>query len=109
MITGRNPSYDTGGNLRLDDVKLELPEGIRTILTKMLAIRVARRYQSCEEALLAYEEFEKNYYEPKPRKIIPQPEIPKEEKSNTVMIDLIAGVALVVTVILTLYFSGFFN
>ena len=39
MVTERTPQYDSGGNLRLDDVKMELPEDIYQMLVKLLAIR----------------------------------------------------------------------
>ncbi len=58
MITGRNPSYDTASNLILHDIQMQLPEDIQIMLGKLLAIRVTRRYKSCEEFLLDYEEFE---------------------------------------------------
>ncbi|UCG62940.1 MAG: serine/threonine protein kinase [Candidatus Zixiibacteriota bacterium] len=58
MITGRNPSYDTASNLLLHDVKMQLPEDVQRMLAKLLAIRVTRRYKSCDEFLLDFEEYE---------------------------------------------------
>lgn len=71
MITGRNPEYDAGDNLRLDDVRMMLPEDIIRMLNKLLAIRVANRYKSCEEMLLDWEDFEQRRREAKDRRIVP--------------------------------------
>lgn len=109
MITGRNPSYDSAGNLRLDDVRMELPEALREIIRKALAIRVARRYQSCEQVLLDWEAYQKNHHERPARSAAPL--IPEETKKQTVPVwaYFVAVGAVIVTVLLTLYFSGFFG
>ncbi len=51
LLTGRSPVYDPHDNLVLDDVEKDLPEAVRTVLSRLLAIRVARRYQTCEQLL----------------------------------------------------------
>ncbi|MBD3404066.1 protein kinase [candidate division GN15 bacterium] len=57
MVTGRNPQYDAGGNVRLDDVKMLVPEDVRLLMTKLLAIRVTYRYKTCEEFLTDWEDY----------------------------------------------------
>ncbi|TET95242.1 MAG: serine/threonine protein kinase, partial [Candidatus Zixiibacteriota bacterium] len=49
MLTGRNPSYDGDDNLLLDDVRMNLPEDVCGMLSKLLAIRAVNRYQTCDE------------------------------------------------------------
>lgn len=58
LITGRNPQYDTSDNLRLDDIKMRLPEAIQNILRKLLAVRITNRYSSAAEMLSDYELYE---------------------------------------------------
>jgi len=58
MVTDRNPSYDAGGNLRLDDVSRWMPDEIQKILAKLLAIRVANRYKTLTEFLMDYDDFD---------------------------------------------------
>jgi serine/threonine-protein kinase len=58
MIAGRNPTYDTAGSLRLDDVAGRLPDEIQKLLSKMLAFRVARRYTSFDEMIQDFDDFD---------------------------------------------------
>lgn len=51
LLCGRNPQYDAGDNLRLEDVRLLLPESVHQILKKLLAIRIPNRYKGAEEFL----------------------------------------------------------
>jgi serine/threonine-protein kinase len=57
LLTGANPTYDQLDNLQFGDVARYLPEAVRKMLTKLLAIRVGRRYQSCEAFLRDWEDF----------------------------------------------------
>ncbi|MFQ5453486.1 MAG: serine/threonine protein kinase [Candidatus Zixiibacteriota bacterium] len=110
MITGRNPSYDSGGNLRLDDVKLELPKDILQMMSKFLAIRVTRRYKTCEEFLLDWEEFNQNRKDTLTKNIVVESD-PKiiTPKKTSIWYYLLMGFGFILSVLLTLYFSGFFK
>lgn len=58
LITGRNPQYDHGDNLRLDDVERQLPEMVQTMLRTLLAIRVPHRYATMADFLTDLSQFE---------------------------------------------------
>ncbi len=108
MVTGRNPSYDNGGNLRLDDIKNELPEAVRDMLSKFLAIRVTRRYVSCEEFLAdwdAFEEYRREMKLRKPAKKEAEPII--IEKKTSIWVYAVIALAGASAVFLTLYFTGY--
>jgi len=57
LLMGQKPSYTNASQLYLKGLRLQLPERIETILSKLLAIRVANRYQNCDEFLAEYEDF----------------------------------------------------
>jgi hypothetical protein len=57
LLLGQNPGYDSGNNL-IPDKGLILPEGVKRIIAKLLAIRTSARYSSCQELLLDWEEFQ---------------------------------------------------
>ena len=108
MITGRNPSYDNAGNLRLDDIQNELPEAIRDMLSKFLAIRVTRRYVSCEEFLSDYDAFEEYRREQRMKKPIVQKAQPIViEKKTPIWVYGLIALGGVIAALVTLYFSGY--
>ncbi len=57
LLMGQKPSYTNGSQLYLKGLRLQLPEKIERILSKLLAIRVSHRYQSCDEFMAEYEDF----------------------------------------------------
>jgi serine/threonine protein kinase len=59
LITGRTPQYDPADKLKIDDIKMFVPEPVRLMMAKLLAVRVVNRYASCEELLLDWEAFVK--------------------------------------------------
>lgn len=106
MITSRNPSYDQGDSLRLDDVRKDLPEDVCRMISKLLAIRVARRYQSCEELILDWDEFDQRRKATATRKKIqPQPQ-PEPEQRIPWWAYVFVGFGLLAAVLLVLYVSG---
>ncbi len=108
MVIGRNPSYDNAGNLRFDDIQNELPEAIRDMFCKLLAIRVTRRYDSCEGFLADYEAFEEYRRELRMRKPEPQKAEPIViQKSTPIWIYGLITVGGVVAALVTLYLSGY--
>jgi serine/threonine-protein kinase len=109
MIIGRNPAYDSGNNLIIDDFRGEFPETVSKMLLKMLAIRVASRYQSCQEILLDLEEFKRqqdslNSHRPKieVKSVAPAQQIP-------VWAYFAIAAIFALSVFIGLYFSGVFN
>ena len=108
MITGRNPEYDAGGNLRLDDVKMVLPEDIINMLSKLLAIRVANRYKACEEMLLDWDDFEQRRREAKDRRIVPADPSPPEPKSIPLWVWVAAAGGLLAVIAVVLLIAGVF-
>ncbi len=110
MLTDRNPSYDRGDNLLLDDVRLILPEDIRAMLSKLLAIRVARRYQSCEEFIHDWDDFTQRHKAATPKKPrMPAPVPVSKEKAPLWMYFLVGLVGLIAAMLAALYFTGFFG
>lgn len=57
MITGKRPLYDKGSKLILESMRLRVPEKVKGMLRKLLAIRVSQRFQSCEEFIAEYDDF----------------------------------------------------
>lgn len=107
LVTGRNPSYDKPGNLRMDDVERSIPKPVLDIIKKMLAIRIARRYLSCDEILLDYDQFEQSYHEPVEKPKRKQPVVEKEEKKFPKWAYGVAAAVLLGSVIITLLIINF--
>ncbi len=56
MITEKRPAYNKGSKLVLEDLRLRVPESVKKMLSKLLAIRVSERYQNCAEIVAEMEE-----------------------------------------------------
>ncbi|MCB2230818.1 protein kinase [bacterium] len=109
MVTGRNPQYDAGDNLRLDDVKMLIPEDIRTMLTKLLAIRVTYRYKACEEFLSDWDDFvEREEAARRQRELRAQTPVQTKKQLPVWLIPAAAGGMLVI-VALILWAAGVFG
>lgn len=108
LVTGRNPQYDAGDNLLLDDVRMDLPEDVATVLNKLLAIRVPFRYKTCEEFLLDWDDFESRR-----KRANAQAHIPAAPESSTgklpLWVYLLFGAGLIIVVGAVLYFTGTFK
>ncbi|UCD62927.1 MAG: protein kinase [Candidatus Zixiibacteriota bacterium] len=109
MIAGRNPSYDSGGNLLLDDVKLHLPEDVQTMLSRLLAIRVTRRYKTCEEFLAEHDEFAQRRKERMSQPRFEEKPVAAPPKGFPLWAYLAVGAGIVVGTLAALYFSGLLN
>ena len=57
LMTGKFFEHDPSGSPSLNELNLKVPGPIRDILSKMLQIRVAKRYQSIQEILDDYKEY----------------------------------------------------
>ncbi len=108
MLTGRNPGYDSADNLLLDDVKDSLPPEVCTMLSKLLAIRVARRYQTCEEFIQDWDDFYQRYQAAQKPKPVDEPPVEKVEKQSPVLLYVLVAVGIVITVIGIYLFWGKF-
>jgi serine/threonine-protein kinase len=106
MITGRNPTYDTAGSLRLDDVASVVPDEISAILSKLLAVRVAHRYKSMDEMLLDYDDFDQRRQVAERRQQLPIEQPVERKRSLPGWALAAAGAGLILTVLVVLYFSG---
>lgn len=60
LLLGRTPDYDTNDRLQLTDLYMQVPEALEGILNKLLAIRTANRYRSCEELIADWLEYERS-------------------------------------------------
>jgi serine/threonine-protein kinase len=106
MLTDRNPTYDSTGALRLDDAASAVPEEILGMLSKLLAIRVAKRYKSMNELLLDYDDFEQRRLAEQKRQRRPKREPVVEKKALPAWALVAAGAVFVATIAVVLYFSG---
>ncbi|MBU0984840.1 MAG: protein kinase [candidate division Zixibacteria bacterium] len=109
MLTGRNPTYDTGGTLRLDDISRSLPQDVESMLGRLLSIRVAHRYKSFSELLLDWDDFETRQQEQVKRREV-KIEQPVASSRPVPVGIILAGAAGVLGLIAAiLYFAGVFN
>lgn len=109
LMTSRNPTYDAGGNLRLDDVAGQIPDEIQKILSKLLAVRLSHRYTTMAEMQLDYEDFDKRRQiaERRQQTAVVQAQEVKKQVPAWALVS--AGAALVITILVILYFSGAFR
>jgi serine/threonine protein kinase len=110
MVTGHNPSYDSGLNLLLDNnMRTILPNEVCDMMAKLLAIRVAGRYKTCEEFMSDWGEFDKRRQAFASRKA-PAPIVPEAVGLKIPTWAYIAGGILVLVGILGgLYLGGVFK
>ncbi|MCX6833748.1 MAG: protein kinase, partial [candidate division Zixibacteria bacterium] len=109
LMTSRNPTYDAGGNLRLDDVAGQIPDEIQKILSKLLAVRTSHRYTTMAEMQLDYEDFDqrRKIAERRQQTAVVQPQEVKKQVPAWALVS--AGAALVLTILVIFYFSGAFK
>lgn len=109
MVTDRNPAYDAGGNLRLDDVSRSMPDEVQKMLGKLLAIRVAHRYKTLTEFLMDYDDFDQRRQVAQ-RRLQAQIDTPPEKKFPMPRWAIPAAAAgLLVVIAAILYFAGVFR
>jgi serine/threonine protein kinase len=108
MLTAHNPDYDGRDNLLLDDVRMNLPEGICSMLSKLLAIQVADRYQTCEELIHDWDDFTQRPKAATAKKLKTSPPEPVGEEKAPLWIYLLVGLGLTTLTLLALYFTQVF-
>lgn len=106
LITGRNPSYDTASNLCLNDVQMELPEDIQRMLSKMLAIRVSRRYLSCEEFMVEWEDFKQQRLDRQNKRVFEEQPAKTVAPNSRLWLYIAIGGGILIGALAVLYFSG---
>lgn len=106
LISGRNPVYDSAHNLSLTGFGELIPEEIRDMLKKLLAIRVAKRYKTCEEFLLDWEDFDRRREEQIRKRPVVRQVIAEETKKSQIWKYVTVGLVVIVLEIVVLYFAG---
>ncbi len=106
LLTNKIPQHDRSGNPYLNEVSNKIPDTIQGILSKLLQIRAANRYQSLEEMLIEYTEFVNAYNQPKV-KVAKAPKVEKK-KFNAVPVLIILSAGLV-GVLLAIFWDMFFK
>ena len=108
LITGTNPGYDTSSNLLINNLKDDVPPEVCHMLTKLLGIRVANRYGSCEEFLLDWDDFDHSRQD-KSRPPIIKRETPKAEKPIPTWVYVAAAIGIVVLVLIIMGIGDIFG
>jgi len=91
LITGRTPQYDSADTLRLDDVKMLLPQAISAMLQHLLAVRVVHRYKTCEELLSHWDEFQCQRTERRVRQVTANHVVEEKPESGSWPLWAVAG------------------
>jgi serine/threonine-protein kinase len=109
LVTHQNPQYDSRSHLYLGDMKVDLPDEIVAMMGKMLAVRVGNRYQSCEELLLVWEDFQRRRKEASRQPVV-IPSEPEPSRKPFPLWAIFAVIGLLAAVIVTvLYLSSTFG
>ncbi len=105
LLMANNPAYDRGGKLYITPINRTVPEEFKKILSKMLAIRVSRRYGEIEEFLKDWENLQKSLNRPT-RPVVPvvAEEKPSGIDKKQILIFSAISFAVVVITALLIYF-----
>ena len=109
MVTDRNPSYDAGGNLRLDDVSRWMPDEIQKMLARLLAIRVSHRYKTLTEFLMDYDDFDQRRQVAERRLHSPLDDAAGQAHRLPRWVLPAAGAGVVLVTVVILYLAGVFG
>jgi serine/threonine-protein kinase len=109
LLINRNPAYDSAQKVSLDDLKGHVPRQVVEILSKLLAIRIADRYQSCEELLADWELFQKQLNEKLDRKAEPLPDIDAPAQIIPTWVYPAVALGLIGVVLLIMSLAGVFK
>jgi len=69
LLLGRNPDFDRSCNVYLNGLGNDVPEVARKMLTRMLSIRAAQRYENAEEFLRDWDAYQSTLNRPQ-RKVV---------------------------------------
>ncbi len=106
LLTGRNPAYDSGSNLQRIEATRRLPDEVFKMLSKMLGIRVARRYRSCDEFLLDWDDFEQRRKRAVSKRVVAKKPPKLSPRSTPIWQYVVFGVVVVVAVVVVLQLIG---
>jgi len=106
LLTNKIAQHDRAGNPYLTELDLKVPKPVRDIISKLLQIRVARRYQSLDEMLIEYSEYLKTLDE-KPIKVAAPPTLPKSRDSR--LLYYLVAAAIVLGILLALDWGSIFR
>ncbi len=106
LMTNRLPQHDNSGTPYLADIELKVPKPIQDILSKMLMVRAAKRYQTVRELLDDYGEYQASLAEPliaaSPPAVIPK-------KTGPTVPAILVVAAVLVGVLLALFWDKLFG
>jgi len=103
MLFGRNPSYDRSSNLFIGRTENPIPPGMNDILKKLLAIRVANRYQTISDFINDWDMLQKSLGESKRRRVRVKPEVEKKDNKKYILIAAIISIFVIAAIIAYLY------
>ncbi len=106
LMTNKIPQHDRSGTPYLADIELKVPKPIRDIMSRMLMIRAAKRYQAVREMLDDYADYRTSLEESPVRPSSPAPS-PKKVRSTVPAILFAAAVAI--GVLLALFWDKLFG
>jgi serine/threonine protein kinase len=106
LMTNNIPQHSSSGAAYLADIELKVPKPIQDIMTKMLMVRAAKRYQSVGQLLDDYADYRASLEEPP---IIPAPLMPSPKKGRSPLPAILFGSAGVIGVLLALFWDKLFG
>jgi serine/threonine-protein kinase len=108
LLAGQKPAYNSN-KLFLGSLRQQLPEKIAEMLSKLLAIRVSQRYQSCDEFVAEFDDFEQQnkvtVKKPVERPVATPTPIAKTPTWQYVVF----GVVVVIALFVGMYVGGMLN
>lgn len=106
LLTSKIPQHDRSGSPYLVELENKIPDEIKTILKRLLQIRMASRYQSFDEMLVEYAEFIRSLDTPRV-KVASSKKAKKKPKHHYLPVLLIL-LAITTGVLLALYWEQIF-
>ncbi|UCD17945.1 MAG: protein kinase, partial [Candidatus Zixiibacteriota bacterium] len=91
LMVGKNPAYDSSGQVYLGDIRKEVPVGIQKIVRKMLALRVSQRYTEAAGLLKDWDAYQQSLVEPKVGKIDGGIQGGKQRRNHRIKFAIIFG------------------
>lgn len=105
LMTNRIPQHDSSGVPYLADIELKVPKPIRDMLSRMLMVRTAKRYQTVRQFLDDYADYGASREEPRGK---PAPSVSSKKGKSPLPAILFAS-AVAVGVLLALFWDKLFG
>lgn len=106
LMTNKIPQHDRSGIPYLADIELRVPKPIRDILSRMLMVRAAKRYQTVREMLDDYADYLSSLEDTAVK--IPSPVLKQKQKRSNVPAILFTA-AVAIGVLLALFWDKLFG